>query len=90
MVAQQESVRKGKSLEKRKEEKRREKWFEGKERLFMLLCDGVFHTILSSHFHFTMPPLFFPHSNHTTIHTTPTHYIPHKHACVLLSFFLCV
>ena len=57
---------------------------------FLLLCDGVFYTILSSHFHFTMPPLFFPHSNHTTIHATSTHTTqPHKHTCVLSSFFVC-
>ena len=36
MVAQQESVRKGKSSgnDKRKGKRRGEKWFEGKERLF--------------------------------------------------------
>ena len=58
--------------------------------VFLLLCDCVFHSILSP-FQSTMPQLFFLHSL-TDTQSTPqhcTHHTPHKHACVLSSFFLC-
>ena len=59
--------------------------------IFFILCDCVFHSILSP-FHSTTPPLFFPrsHSHITSHHTTSSRtQQSHKQTCVQ-SFFLCV
>ena len=87
VMKQQESVRKGKSWEKRKKGERREKWFEEKEHLFAFewLC-------LSLH---PFPPFNPPchHSSsyaHThTPYSTPQH-TTQAHLCAVLFLSLCV
>ena len=91
IVAQQERVWKGKELGK---EKRRGKKGESGLRgmsVFLFLCDCVFHSILFS-FSIHHTTTLFPTLSYTPLYSTPhhrTHNTPHKHACVLSSFFVC-
>ena len=60
--------------------------------VFLLLCDCVFHSILSP-FQSTVPPLFFLHTHtHTTLYTAPshTHHATQAHLCAALFLSLCV
>ena len=89
MIAQQERIGKWKRLEKRKKRKEGEKWFEGKERLFVFVwpCFSLLSFLPLSIHHATTLLLTL---SLTTPHHTITHTWHATQACLRTVLSLCV